>query len=281
MISPWNLLAGYLLDARELVLCAPYVKADALRRILALLSWDATITCITRWLPHDILMGASDLQCRELIIAQGGQFRLHPRLHAKYYRCDEQVLIGSANLTVQGLNLAGLGNQEILCTPAPDFDSTAFERIVLQKSRELSDEEWKQWIALESLPHAHSPPIQAWNNSTVRNWRPSTRDPEHVWLQYCNQTLQIVSDDEKRLAQLDLDALAVPAGLNRTQFNTWIRTQLMASPFVTYVISLEEFDDDSRIWAQLAVQWNLHERDAVRYLETVRIWKAYFLSTNS
>lgn len=276
MNSPWDTLMRHLHGTREIVLCAPYVKADVLQRILDLLSPNSAVTCITRWLPRDILAGVSDLECRALILDHGGQFHLHPRLHAKYYRCDDQVLIGSANLTARGLHLTGQSNLEVLCAPAPDFDSAAFERTLWQEARELSDKEWTQWATLGSLLQFAPPLIQDWNNSDIRDWRPSTRDPEHVWLLYSNQGSQIVSPDEEHLARKDIEALAVPQGLARAQFDTWMRAQLLASSFVISVICLEGTGEDRQIWIQLANQWGLKEHEAARDLETTRNWRAIF-----
>ncbi len=100
--------------AQYLVIAAPYIKADALATVLADASPVASLICITRWNPYDIAVGASDTECRTIVTERGGSFRLHPSLHAKYYRIDDTVLIGSANLTSSAMGWSPQSNLEIL-----------------------------------------------------------------------------------------------------------------------------------------------------------------------
>ena len=84
-------------EATDLLIVAPYIKADALTIALENLSSGASLTCVTRWNPQDISSGASDTICRTIVLQRGGTFRLHPSLHAKYYRAGNAMLVGSAN----------------------------------------------------------------------------------------------------------------------------------------------------------------------------------------
>lgn len=86
METPWQLLARHCGGARKLVIAAPYIKEEALSLLLAVASSAASITCVTRWVPNDIVVGASDLSCRNVVADRGGRFLLHTSLHAKYYR---------------------------------------------------------------------------------------------------------------------------------------------------------------------------------------------------
>ena len=81
--------------------------------LLRKLAFQPQWECFTRWTPLDIQVGASDIACRTLIKNRGGSFRLHNQLHAKYYRVDDYVLIGSANLTQSGLGFSNSPNLEI------------------------------------------------------------------------------------------------------------------------------------------------------------------------
>ena len=58
-----------------------------------------------------------------MVVERGGSFKLHARLHAKYYRFDDRVLVGSANMTASGLGYRHRGNLEILCEPGPTVPS--------------------------------------------------------------------------------------------------------------------------------------------------------------
>ena len=127
---PWDALLERCTGATEAVIVAPYIKVGPLTTVLDQLRMGASVECFTRWTPLDIHMGVSDLECRTVVVDRGGAFRLHNRLHAKYYRFDDRVLIGSANMTASGLSYPRHGNLEILCEPGPPFVPVVFEAML-------------------------------------------------------------------------------------------------------------------------------------------------------
>ena len=272
-MTPWDALTDACREADEAVIAAPYIKADALERLLALLPADAALTCVTRWTPRDMLFGASDVDCRAVVLERGGAFRLHPRLHAKYYRCGQRVLVGSANLTVQGMGYAPSANLEVLCDPAPTFDAMAFERELLAGSRPVSDAEFARW---ETIARLSPPPGPAVKAPEPIEWRPLTRDPEHVWLAYREHWDGIPSGDEQRLARKDLAQLALPRGLAREEFDAWVNAHLQASSTVDEVLRTMGLDDDAA-WERLAEAWGRDKSEANRIRETVTNWTTTFL----
>lgn len=184
------------------------------------------------------------------------------------------MFVGSANLTATGLNYHGAGNLEILCQPTTSFDHTAFEAQLLTLSREVSDDEALLWEAIGTL----SPPgtmVSPAVEGVVNDWKPSTRDPEHIWLLYCGSPSRIVSEDERRLAQVDLDALTVPRGLGRQDFDVWVGAQLLASPFAESVMNAEDLEE-SVLWGRLAELWQMPVSEVARSIETTRSWFATF-----
>lgn len=275
MTTPWEILRELCYEANEVVIAAPYIKIDALQRVLSLLPTSAAITCVTRWSPDDIRAGASDVGCRPLVVQRDGAFRLHPSLHAKYYRCDDKVLVGSANLTARGMRYSGTGNLEILCEPSEAFDAPAFEARLLAESREISDDEFADWATFQAVLAEVSPDSSAIVEDSISQWQPATRDPEHVWLLYRELPQQIASDDELRLAQDDLEQLRVPRGLDREQFDAWVRIHLHASVFAVAILGREDVEDNV-IWQQIADTWGISIGESARRIETVRNWYATF-----
>lgn len=275
MTSPWDVLADACHSADEAVIAAPYIKTDALARLLDLLPADAALTCVTRWTARDMLIGASDAECRTLVLDRGGAFRLHSRLHAKYYRCGQRVLVGSANLTAHGMGYAPSANFEILCEPALAFDAVAFERDLLAESRPIGDAEFEQWAAI-----AHIPPPPGVKAPDPLDWQPATRDPEHVWLAYNGRIEQVPHQDERRLAQLDLERLALPTGFDRAAFDNWVSAQLLGSSIVDDVRRTEGMDKDEA-WERLAEAWGRDKGEANRIRETVLNWTTRFLDSET
>lgn len=281
-MTPWNTILKSCEAAKSVLIVAPYIKVAALRLVLDALSPKASVECVTRWTPLDIRMGTSDVECRNIIISRGGSFRLHNSLHAKYYRFDDSVLVGSANLTASGLSYSHRGNFEILCEPGPDFDTDAFERELLVASREVSDEEFQAWNELPVDLRALMERIRKAADYETReigldNWMPQTRNPENLWQFYTHRASEIVIEEQRELAQTDLRTLEVPSGLSLEAFNAWVRMALVASPFVESVRQTGG-QDEQDAWDVLAERWQIPLPTAARSLETANNWLRYFES---
>ena len=270
---PWEAIERLAGDAEHVVIVAPYIKEDALRRMLALLSDGVALTCITRWHYSDLTQGVSDVSCRTLVVECNGQFLLHQRLHAKYYRFGNAVLVGSANLTASGMGYTSPANAEILCAPSPGFDLRAFEQELLGSAREVSDREFAHWAAIARQPDSAGGILEP---EALTEWRPLTREPLHVWLIYSGHVSAVVSEDERVLTGQDLKALGLPPNLDRAGFDAIVSAALLSSAAVADVMRTDTMPDDAA-WTQLATTWGTTKSEAQRYRETAWNWIATFL----
>ena len=263
-------------EAEEVVIAAPYIKANALSRVLANVSAGISPVCVTRWQVQDIAMGASDVECRTIVNEFGGVFKLHPTLHAKYYRADEKVLVGSANLTYSALGWSAEPNLEILSTAGADFDANAFEQQLLDDSREISNKEFARWQSIESIGFQDAL-LSASKSSHFDKWCPLTRNPENFLLAYKGLIDDVASTDEQQAALQDLDALQVPVDLTDEQVENWVSRCLLASQFVQAVLQMQNVDVIAAT-NSLANTYNLNVTDARRSIETVQIWHRFLMS---
>ena len=270
-------MEGLARGAERVLIAAPYIKQDALGRLLALTASDARLTCVTRWQRGDIANGVSDVACRTLVAERGGRFLLHQRLHAKYYRLGDAVLVGSANLTTAGLGYASPANAEILCEPGAGFDAAAFEQELLLASREVSDAEFVRWAAIQRVPPT---PTAGSEPGAPNEWRPMTREPRHVWFAYRGYGADVVSDDERERAAWDLEALSLPPGLDRAGFDAIVSAELLSSAAVGDVTRTDGLPDEVA-WTQLADGWGTTRSDAQRFRETAWNWIATFLGNTA
>lgn len=271
--APGDLLLSVCSSAQCLVIAAPYIKFNALSKILNGTKLAASLICITRWCPGDLIFGASDVECRELIVNNGGTFRLHPSLHAKYYRVDDRVFIGSANLTYSALGWTQGSNLEILCRPGDDFDAQDFEKRLLGESREISGVEFSRWEALTKIEDLREG-VNIGIHSRLDTWRPSIRDLANLELAYRGKENEIASFDEQRAARRDLQALEIPPRLTQEAMKVWISTCLLASPFANSVRQLDGVDSPNTP-GLLAVTYGLGATEARRDMETVQNWFSF------
>ena len=271
---PGNALSNLCSGARHLVIAAPYIKADALATVLADVSPEASLFCITRWNPQDIAVGASDTECRTIVTERGGSFRLHPSLHAKFYQIDDAVLIGSANLTSSAMGWSPRSSLEILCRPGDDFDALAFQQELLGHAREISDKEFAHWEAITQINAQSHLTINLDGQPLFDAWRPATRDPRHLELAYRGREGEIASFDERRAARRDIEALLIPPGLTDKQVRSWASACLLAAPFTNTVIRLQNMEAP-HVSRSLADTYDLSVTEARRDMETVRSWLAF------
>ena len=256
------------------MLAAPYMKQASIKGILDSAPCIESLTCITRWSPSDFAFGASDAAVRELIVNRGGAFLLHPTLHAKYYRFDDLILIGSANITASGLGLASKSNLEILTSPSVKFNSMAFERVLLSRSRNVTDAEFAVWQTFPILPDQ----LGAKPEPFVLPWRPLTRDPQDLWLVYTGDTGTTLTASVRQQAKTDLSAVKVPPGMDFSLFASWMTASLLASPF-TYEVQSISKDSEPGAFIQLGESWNMSPGDARYAAETVRNWLSFYLDS--
>ena len=270
---PGSVLSRLCSSAQRLFIAAPYIKANALTRVLAEVDPAASLVCVTRWNPHELAVGASDTACRTIVTERGGSFRLHPSLHAKYYRIDDTVLIGSANLTSSAMGWSPQPNLEILCLAGDDFDAGAFQRELLNEAREISDAEFARWEAIAGIS-ARSNPTVIEGQPLIETWRPATREPRHLELIYQGRKDMIASFDQQDAAQCDIQALLIPPGLTNDQVRTWAAACLLAAPFTNAVIQLRGLDAP-RAYLSIARTYKLSPTEARRDMETVQNWLAF------
>lgn len=93
------------------IVLSSFVKEKALLWVL-----DATrsssVKVVARWRKHDLLCGASDFNCYMLCRDRGIPFGVSLNLHGKVYYVDNQLFVGSGNLTSSGMALSKNFNDE-------------------------------------------------------------------------------------------------------------------------------------------------------------------------
>lgn len=108
------LFSDYASQSDEVVIVAPYIKLSTLEWVFSFIKENASIRVLTRANLQDFILGSSDIECWPLIWKRGGDIYIEQTLHAKYYRFDDCVLIGSANITENALSRSEIPNLELV-----------------------------------------------------------------------------------------------------------------------------------------------------------------------
>ena len=277
----------------EATIVAPFMKATVVKRLMQNLAPGVVLSCITRWHPHEIKYGVSDLEVWDVLRAhQPSSLSLIPTLHAKFYRADDHYAIGSANLTNAALGWSRRPNVELLVSGEVDQGLRNWESFLLSQATivdeslvrlferlvgELPDENLvftEHYSGTESsIDEEYSAP-----NLEVMSWLPMTRYPEHLYKAYLGDTEEL-SAGARESAKYDLLALAVPKGLDPDGFRVSVAASLVQMPVVHRI---DQFLAQPRSFGTVRdflgalPQYPLH-RDPGADWQTMMRWFRHFL----
>ncbi len=280
----------------EIVLAAPFIKAPVLKNILNDIKPEITIKCVTRWLPEEIVTGVSDLEVWLIIQSyRYGSLWLRNDLHAKYYRADEQCLVGSANLTAKALGISNQPNLEVLVTVSTqettikNFENELLKNCLLVDKNIYEQVYDRVQLLVEKYPKlktkGHSE-LEILNNVlptdnlvAANAWLPTLRNPEDLYLAYSGLTEKL-STASKTAALTDLRSLPLIPALSREVFEAYIATLLLQKPIVQKVDVLVETPQRFgavRDLLRLLPCASIPEFNAERAWQTLMRWLLYFL----
>ncbi|TGV61063.1 hypothetical protein EN784_01295 [bacterium M00.F.Ca.ET.141.01.1.1] len=266
-------------DARSnLLLVAPYIKFDALVKVLDATSPGVSVQVITRWRLDELASGVSDLAIWPALCARGhAELWLQPSLHAKYYRADNRSILGSANLTGAGLGWSASSNLELLVESSHLAEHLSlFESEAFRGAKKVDDAIYLAFkAALDTLLPLPPPQLEGVQIDNVKfaTWRPSLRFPQDMWRYYSGDrnNLTTASCDA---ARLDLAALDPPAALSQDVFHSWIALQLRQHPEVQ---AIEAFGVQSRRFGEMtSLLTSLGAQDGAHAWQTWMRWLGHF-----
>ena len=270
---------------REVLLVAPFAKAVVIERILGVLPIGVPVSIYTRWRPLEVASGVSDLEVFDLAERRSHTaLYLCDTLHAKYYRCDDCVLLGSANLTQKGLGWAAQSNLELLIeVPWSTELSRDFERRLSRESipanRELQSLVRVAALALPQQQQPETTVSQATASSIADDeWLPLTRRPEVLFRAYVGEHAELTTALWGQ-ASTDLARLRIPGSLDKTTFLLMVRASLLQRPIV---VAIDSFVRTPRRFGEVRELLSKHlkevasTRDPTEAWQTTLRWLMYF-----
>ena len=247
MIRIGDELIDLLSGARsEATIVAPFMKATVVKRLMEYLAPGVVLSCITRWHPHEIKCGVSDLEVWDVLQAhQPSSLSLIPTLHAKFYRADDRYAIGSANLTNAALGWSARPNVELLISGEVDQVLRNWEAFLLSQATKVDESLVRFFERLvNELPNDALVFTEHFANTEssldeedgtynleIVSWVPMTRYPELLYKAYVGET-QEMSAGARESAKHDLLALAVPLGMDVDGFKASVAASLLQMPLV-------------------------------------------------
>ena len=269
------------------LIVAPFIRSEALSRLLDSILIGTETTVVTRWCPADLLAGASDLGVYDLAESRGAALYLRNDLHAKFFAADDRCLIGSANVTLTALGWRTPANLELL-TPAArtakhivEFEETLLSGSV-RATMEQRDRLKELLERLRKLPAVVSeiegePAMMP----LPLSWVPRVRNPEELYSVY-NGNRDISRAALKKM-QEDLAQLGAIPGMDEDGFRAWVAATINQTPLVSRVIQcIEEKGEVTEfVLNDLLVEIgaDINEYRPRDVLEILERWLTYFLPT--
>ena len=262
------------------LIAAPFIKVRALRAVLDAIAPSATVVIVTRWFPEEIVAGVSDLEVWDLVQRRiGTRLLLRPDLHAKYYRFDNQVLTGSANVSERALGWSPNSNLELLTEQARS-EFVDFERHLLRACIEVDQSVVATMrSAVENLrlvtpsPAASPEPLRL---SRATNWTPRSLQVQRLYDCY-------LGDDDSVIQSVfldgtaDLEVLDLPPNLSEADFRTMVSSRLQELPVVALIDSACGTSVDRGRGAQLLMDNDFAaEDDAQQLWDLMCAWLTHF-----
>ena len=133
--------------ASDVCLVCPFIKTSVIDILLPNEGYQSLVL-ITRADVEEFAKGVSDLEVWRKIWAKGGEVYLLNNLHAKYYRFDSHVLMGSANLTMAGLALSERKNIELMAYTSCNRDLGVLEENFLRQATLATKEMLEELYAI-------------------------------------------------------------------------------------------------------------------------------------
>jgi hypothetical protein len=193
----------------EIFIAAPYIKIGIVKKLEIPKELASKSVLVCRWRLDDVLSGATDIGIYPLLRDQGIRVLLHPNLHAKYYRFDNSILMGSANLTSNGLISDGTGSLEALTLLLKNPSTSNFEMKIIKESVEVDDELYSEYLAILDSNCVSE------QFSKIDFYWPNFTSFEEVW--------SIYNEDH---SSKSLKSLLIPPTLEKSKLKSFIKIRL-------------------------------------------------------
>ena len=231
----FNLLNSEIQKAKnEILIAAPYVKMGIVKKLDFPKELAVKVTFVCRWKLDDVLNGATDIGVYPLLRDKGIRVLLHPNLHAKYYRSDNRVLMGSANLTSNGLMNHETSSLEALTFLLKNPATVNFESKLIQESVEVDDELYGEYLAILNSRSISEP------FNEINFYWPNFTSFEEAWSLYNGEH-----------SSVSLKQLAIPPTLEKSKLKGFIKLRLKEFSNIQRIEKFLETGADGRRFGEV------------------------------
>jgi len=269
---------------KTVLLCAPFIKVDALQTVLSVISVDVAVRIVTRWRATEVAAGVSDLEVFELSNDRPRtKISLLDDLHAKLYMADDSGLAGSANLTGAALGWAQQSNVELLL-PVTQSNADVSRLLLRLQNAEPATYAIRTLIKAEAeaLNVARLDEGLDFRDDIDVNpnfaWLPSCAAPDSLRTIYENPHTTVVVKGTRDDGLADLRDLHIPARLTPVEFTIAVQDTLLLMPAFERIVGQipQGLTDSAGISLISDLRPDLNQSSAKHQWRIVRDWISEF-----
>ena len=269
---------------REVLLCAPFIKARVLETVLSAVEVSVFVRIVTRWRAREVAVGVSDLAVFEIANDRPNTaLHLLDDLHAKLYLADNSGLIGSANLTAPALGWAMRNNVEILTAVRrgdPDVERLLKHLDIAVQATFAIRSAVESEVATLTVPNRDESREMVEDSGNRRNlaWFPRCAAPDQLHAMYVNSETAAVVEGTRGDGLADLRDLHIPGGMLAADFSNAVRETLLLMPAFKRILDRvpRGVTDADGIGLVIEARPDLTQADAAHQWRIIRDWIAVF-----
>lgn len=236
-------LVDFIDDSTNLFIYVPYIKLEILKELLK--NTKSCKAIFVRWETKDLITGACDLEIYPYCKSNGISLYRNKRLHLKAFLENyEKGFIGSANISVRGLNIPknNFYNYELATIIENlSIDDRLYFSVIEQDSTLITDSIYKQ--ILEQLPTKQSEYPDENDFEIVIAPTDKNFSISSLPLTYDVETLYRIYEDHSPFSDLELNCCIhdlalynISLGLTKEEFRSKLEFEFFHHPFINKFI---------------------------------------------
>lgn len=222
------------LSESNIVIVSAFLRSEVVKWLREVIPKNVSVSFVTRWLPQDILSGASDFEAFEVARKEKWGFYLDQDLHAKALLIDEAILfLGSANLTSSGTHLFGSGNNELSIKVRASIDEVKKIKQYVVNSYQLTMPMYKEMkLQLEEAEELKNVADIKWPTEIASCINPIVYS---LWIDECfySSPNEFFSEDDNENVEHDRELFRSDwpdkTLLKKTKIIRWLETIILES----------------------------------------------------
>lgn len=238
-------LLNFIKGSDDVLLMSPFIKLSALRILFKDNQNIEHITIITKWKPHDIAHGFSDISVFPFCKKRNIPLLLNSNIHLKTIIRDNMnsAWIGSANITQKGLGISEAFNYEIgAIIPKLALEDKLYFDKIIQESYIVNEEYYLRVkdqvskIKVEKIPKVFKVKVSSKQSDFLLSSLPMSESLDLLTDIYLNRP-EGKSQTDIRSAIHDINLYNIDHGLNKNKFKEQLTTNFFLHPFVKELLA--------------------------------------------